>query len=201
MSNAVIEYISNIWYVGDWMKHRYDSYNPYMKKFEAELKQNYPLGEESFTIDHGENYFMFFRRLGEPFYYAIFDEDRVVGTVCYVYRKIAGDYVMYMCDLKFNKTVRGHGLMTKMLYRTIPNCLLRTLKFYAISMNDSEIAVNRIFSMGNNLGDRYNIKIENGGVLAIYSLNYDQMCFVHDLVIMMKSHSTGITKNLLDTHL
>src|SRR5258705_11548925 len=104
MSNVLIELLTNIWYIGDWYPSRYSTYNQYMKDFEQRMSHWYPLGDDTFRIDHGDNYFSFFRRMGEPFYYAIFQEQEqeqkqkyvVIGTVCYVYRKYddTGDCVM-----------------------------------------------------------------------------------------------------------
>lgn len=192
-----MDYLSNIWYVGDWNPARYDSYNNYMKKFEIRLKQNYPLGKDSFSIDHGKNYFTFFRRLGEPFYYAIFDHhDNVIGTVCYVYRKMLGENIMYLCDLKFDPKIRNKGMMNKMLYRTIPTCLMRTKQFYAISMNEdsinNNIIDNKILSMGQHLGRKNNIDINSGGVLNIYLLDFTTMLYVHSLVLFLKGKSCSL---------
>lgn len=196
MSNIICEYLSNIWYIGDWVPSRYDRYNGYMKMFEARLKQQYPLGENSFSIDHGNNYFSFFRRLGEPFYYAIFDDnDNVVGTICYIYRKIFGDYVMYLCDLKFDPQIRNKGMMTKLLYRTIPTCVMRSKQFYAISMNEDVTNTNKILMMGKHLGHKYDININSGGMLNIYSLNYDSMMFVHNLVLFLKGKMCSLDKS------
>lgn len=196
MSLTFLEYMTDIWYVGDWHPQRYTSYNRYVQDYEKRLGQKYPLGEDTFKIDHGKNYFNFFRRLGEPFYYVIFKDQKVVGTICYVYRKIGSEHVMYLCDLKFDPVVRGTGLMTKVMYRTVPTCLLRTNKFYAISMNDTENSPNRIMSMGKGMGQRYGIDIESGGTLYLYSLDYDQMCFVHDLVEWHKTSIRGVDKTI-----
>ncbi|VBB18715.1 hypothetical protein YASMINEVIRUS_1247 [Yasminevirus sp. GU-2018] len=194
MSNVLIEYLSNIWYIGDWFPVRYDTYNEYLKTFERRLKQQYPLGEDTFSISHGKNYFNFFRRLGEPFYYAMFDGDKVVGTVCYVYRKIRGHYIMYLCDLKFDKSIRSKGNMSKLLYRTIPTCLFRTTQFYAISMNDDPNSENRVLQMGRHIGDKYNVNVQSGGILNIYSLNFEQMTFVHDLVVFSKASTCAVDR-------
>src|SRR5579872_6436881 len=196
MSNLLIEYISNIWYVGDWTPIRYYTYNTHMKDFETRLKHYYPFGKDSFCLDHGDNYFMFFRRIGEPFYYALFDttdinnDDIVIGTICYVYRKLRDEYIMYICDLKFDPIIRNKGIMNKIIYRTIPNCLLRTTKFYAISMNDNTDDTNiknknKILKMCRHIASKYNIQI-NSTKLNIYSLDYDQMLFIHNLVTFIK---------------
>ena len=150
MSNILVEYLTNIWYVGDWLPNRYNTYNNYVKTFESKLSESYPMGENSFRINHGKNYFTFFRQLGEPFYYVIFDKQSyglsasetdssiIIGTVAYIYRIIGSHHIMYLCDLKFDKSKRGHGIMYQMLCRTIPTCIFRTNKFYAITMNNGQ---------------------------------------------------------------
>ena len=201
-----MENMSKIWYVGDWKPERYNSYNNYMKTFETKLKHQYPLGEDSFSIDHGTNYFTFFRRLGEPFFYAIIDKGNVVGTICYVYRKIYGRKIMYICDLKFDPQIRNKGMMSTLLQRTIPTCLTRTRSFYAVSMNDDTSSIdeitsstnentNKILSMGQHLGTKYNINIKSGGILNLYSLDYDKMTFVHNIVGLRKSESCSLDSN------
>ena len=193
MSNILVEYLTNIWYVGDWLPNRYNTYNSYVKSFESKLAESYPMGNDSFRINHGKNYFIFFRQLGEPFYYVIFDKtsyglsnlSNVIGTVAYIYRIIGTHHMMYLCDLKFDKSKRGNKMIYQMLFRTIPTCILRTNRFYAISMNNGQ--KNKILEMGKYIGSKYNINIKSGGILNIYSLDYDQMCFVHNLISHYKT--------------
>jgi len=64
-------------------------YNPNLKLFELKTLQKYPLGHDSFIIDHGKDYFAFFKRLGEINYLIIQDNDNktIVGTACAIIRK------------------------------------------------------------------------------------------------------------------
>ncbi len=54
-----------------------------------EKKADYPLGpNERFKIDHGLDYFAFFKRLGLMHYFVAQDEERVVGVAAGVLRTI-----------------------------------------------------------------------------------------------------------------
>jgi hypothetical protein len=187
--NIIIEYLSNIWYIGDSMPRRYENYNHHMKKFEKKLSNWYPYGNTVFCIDHGKNYFSFFRRLGEPFYYALFKENDVVGTICYIHRKINNNNIFYICDLKFDPQIRKQGNLTKIIFRTIPECLLITNKFYAISMNESENQENTIWQIAKHIGSHYNISINNAGILNIYSLPFEKIIIIDKIIKKYKSEN------------
>lgn len=54
----------------------------------ADLEQatSYPLGGDRFEIDHGEDYFAFFTRLGQLYYYVVLDGDRGVAVAAAILR-------------------------------------------------------------------------------------------------------------------
>jgi hypothetical protein len=198
MSNILMEYLTNIWYIGDWMEHRYDTYNKYAKDFENRLTHWYPFNDNNtFKISHGKKYFNFFRRLGEPFYYAMFDNNMMIGTICYIYRDVDSMKHFYICDLKFDKKARHTGLLMKLFLRTCPTCILRTHRFYGISMNDdaARLKGNNILSIGQHIGKKYGINVEHGGMLNIYSLDYETMKIIEDLVILYKSSKNNVREN------
>jgi len=196
MSNIILEYMSGIWYIGDSMTERYVTYNQYLKDFESRVSQWYPLGDKMFRLDHGENYFDFFRRMGKPSYYASFDnEKKVQGTICFIYRKIFRDYVFYVCDLKFDLESRNKGLLKKLLYRTIPSLLLRTNKFYAVSMNE-ENTPNKILQMEQHIGNNFGINVEHGADLNIYSVDYQTMISIQRFIIIQKNNADFFSNSL-----
>lgn len=104
MSNLLVEALTGVWYIGYYQPQRKSYYNPRLKDFERRLRQSYPLGDETFHIDHGRDYFAFFERMGDMFYFALTHpsmgppsfvnppkkespkerEGEVFGSVCYV---------------------------------------------------------------------------------------------------------------------
>jgi hypothetical protein len=168
----------------------YEIYNKHIKEFEYKLSHWYPLGEDEFKIDHGNNYFKFFRRLGEVFYYAVFNSDIIVGTICCVYRVLNNIKMFYMCDLKFDKCVRNKGLMIQILCKIIPICVLKTNKFYAISMNNDQ--PNKILEMCQHIGNKCGVNVKNSGELCLYSFNYEEMMRFQNIVFLYKSYKCKI---------
>jgi hypothetical protein len=89
---------------------------------EIERRVSYPLGEDRFRIDHGRDYFAFFRRLGAPTVLEYQrDDGKVVGACTYVRRRLwiggVSTDALYACDLKLSEDARGAG--RKLLFDTV----------------------------------------------------------------------------------
>lgn len=101
----------------------------------------YPLGDDTFRLDHGSDYFAFFRRLGDVHYYAALAKGEPVAVGAGVLRRVpfrAGERprrAWYLCDLKVRPDFRGGHLPLKMLGRAFLPCYLRCRRGYAITMN------------------------------------------------------------------
>ncbi len=101
----------------------------------------YPLGEDRFRIDHGVDYFAFFRRLGALRYYVAEVDGEVVAVAAGVLRRVplveGGPLkrCWYLCDLKVRPDHRGAHLPLRMLSRAFPLNYLRCPRGYGISMN------------------------------------------------------------------
>lgn len=102
-----------------------------------EKKARYPLGEDSFTIEHGADYFAFFDRLGTVEYHAALDGDRVVAVGCGILRRVPRR-TWYLCDLKVDPEYRGRRIPLAMLSRAFLPNYLRCPRGYAISMNPAK---------------------------------------------------------------
>jgi len=156
------------------------SYNQDLKLFEGAMSQSYPLGNDSFRICHGDNYFDFFRRLGEINYFIINNKQTkmVVGTACCILRTIDEKLFWYACDLKIDKNHRGNNLALKLFLNFFMKFFKTTTSGYLVSMDPGSKQIVYIF---NNIQkslpvNALNIKI--GPTLYIYALPLNTMILI-----------------------
>jgi len=141
---------------------------------ELEASAEYPIGEDMFRIDHGSDYFAFFRRLGRLRYYAWLEGDRLAAVGAAVLRKISETKVRawYLSDLKVHPDFRGQGLPLKIVGRAFLGNYLRCSRAYAISMNTPGQDFNRI----ERLISRFRwARSSEACKLQIWSLDFDTM--------------------------
>lgn len=111
----------------------------------------YPYGSDSFRIDHGEDYFRFFDRLGEVAYYVVTSNGTLCGVAAAVLRKMpygkSGQTVdsWYLCDLKVHPDFRGNGLTMKIFRKGLLASLIKSRRGFAVTMNS--VGPNRIVKM------------------------------------------------------
>lgn len=144
-----------------------------------EKRATYPLGDDFFQIDHGEDYFRFFERLGKMVYYVLVDDvDGVVGAGSGMIRQVpfrAGEKVRstyYICDLKIDPKHRGSNASLKLATHGFFRNYLKCPRGYAITMNDPTHKTNRIVHLAHKF--RW-ASITAEGPLLLYSLNQDEM--------------------------
>lgn len=110
---------------------------------QLEKLASYPLGTDSFQIDHGSDYFAFFDRMGATLYAVALEGDQVVAVAAGILREMPVR-AWYLCDLKVHPDYRKQHIPLHMLSRFfIPN-YLKCRKAYAISMNPHNDSNNRI---------------------------------------------------------
>ena len=138
----------------------------------------YPLGEDSFEIDHGSDYFAFFRRLGVVCPYVVIDEDAVVGLAIGILRELAPSEgvearkAWYICDLKIRSAYRGGRIPWRMFLQSLPRKYPLCPRGYGITMNPSGGRENPVVR----LVKRFSlIPISIGCELWLYSLDADEM--------------------------
>jgi hypothetical protein len=101
----------------------------------------YPIGEDFFEIDHGADYFAFFRRLGEVSPFVVMDDEAVVGLGIGIIRQLSKDAdstpvpAWYVCDLKIHPDYRGRRLPWRMFLHSFPRKYPVCGRGYGISMN------------------------------------------------------------------
>ena len=132
----------------------------------------YPLGEDTFRIDHGDDYFAFFRRMGEVRYAVAFDAaDRLLGIVVGVSRTLpiprAGRSrsIWYLCDLKVFGAGPGISGVSRALAATFRQGLEKG-SGYGISM-DPPAGPNRVVGLLRRIG------FVRAGRLQLFGLDAD----------------------------
>ena len=139
---------------------------------------SYPLGNDRFELDHGSDYFAFFKRLGEVRYYAALDGERVVAVGAGVLRRVAlavgqsPTKVWYGCDVKVHKDYRGGRIPAQMFVKAFPINYLRCPRGYGISMNPGDGSPNRAALGFQKLPF---IPIQAETIIGLVSLDAEQM--------------------------
>ena len=120
---------------------------------DLEKGTSYPLGEDRFEIDHGEDYFAFFTRLGQLRYYVVLNSDHVVAVAAAILRRVppASDKkpktVWYLCDLKVHPEYRGRYLPVSIFVHAFSKLYPLCPRAYAISMDADRERPNRVALM------------------------------------------------------
>jgi hypothetical protein len=143
-----------------------------------EAGARYPLGTDWFQLDHGDDYFAFFDRLGDVHYYAAAAPDgRVAAVGAGIIRRVPfregarARRAFYLCDLKVEPAFRGQRLPFALFRRAFVPCYLRCSRGYAISMDPAQ-GPNRVVHLIERLP---RARIQFAARLFIYSCGADEM--------------------------
>lgn len=155
------------------------------KEFGAKLQQleahaEYPYGDDFFKLDHGENYFAFFERLGKPMFHVALEEGCAVACAAGILRTLrVGSEVFkawYLCDLKIHPDFQGRHIATKLYTKSIVRNYLKSSRGYAISMNPSK-GENSVVKLIQRLPQ---IPISYAGKLNFYSFDERRAAALHE---------------------
>jgi hypothetical protein len=144
----------------------------------------YPLGADTFRIDHGADYFAFFERLGEVRYYVAAEDERPLAVGCGAVRRFpfAGGKVRdawYLCDLKVEPGHRGRRIPLRMAGRAFLPGYWRCARGFGITMNPPR-GENRVVRLASRFRwARFSI----AGTLRLWSLDADAMRRVLPVVV------------------
>ncbi|MFY9589200.1 hypothetical protein [Rickettsia endosymbiont of Halotydeus destructor] len=161
-----------------------EEYNSQLLRFEKYF--TYPFGDDSFTINHGSNYFRFFDLLGTPYILALKDKERIIGITVLVLRNIdilnngQLEPIWYICDLKIHPGYRGEGIIQQVSNFAISNYSKLSSKIYGISMNSTTHKVNRLVYLAKRLT---NINLTYQETLIFYLLNKNQLNHAGNLLM------------------
>lgn len=133
----------------------------------------YPLGTDRFSIDHGDDYFAFFRRLGLMHYFVALEEGELVGVLAAVERSLPwqGDApapCLYLCDLKRRPGAHGGGVLSALGGAFEASVGARGLGAYGVSMNAND-GTNRLAR----LLTRRDPALRAAVILTLFSLDAD----------------------------
>jgi len=157
-------------------KGTWQAYSARLQEFES--KAEYPLGSDAFKISHGDSYFSFFERLGEPVFHVALDGERVIACAAAVLREIPFGAkkirAWYVCDLKVDPDYRRQGIPTRLFLKGLFWNYLRCPRAYGISM-DPLNAPNRVLALSSKLPF---LPFGLAGKLNIYSLSFEEYKFL-----------------------
>lgn len=160
-------------------------YHKQIKTFENKMSTWYPLNlVEEFRIDHGNNYYDFFRRMGKIYMNIVLDKNKkIIGTFSGVLRNINNINIWYLCDLKIDYKHRGNMLTLQIIMNSLR---LRniTKKFYAVSMNNGD-SLNKVVKLANKISKSTYIKIKTE-TMYIYSVESSKMEKIKNILELYK---------------
>lgn len=153
---------------------------PLRAKYSASLQAmeevfTYPLGQSQFMIRHGfghdrYDYFSYFEQLGQPHFYVLELDSKVIGSVCCVLREIEGQKVWYICDLKVIPSAQFRKIPT-LIYQLLHQELLSiTDAFYFVNMSPEKH--NGLYKVAQRLMANFSLKIQP---YYIYELTHENL--------------------------
>jgi len=146
----------------------------------------YPLGDDFFQIDHGDDYFAFFDRLGDVNYYVAIINTELVAVGAGILQSIAdrhndpGKLSWYLCDLKVHPMYQNYRISVRLLEFAITQNIQKCDRGYLISMNPGDGSPNRLVKM---LTRFPIVSLHLATQLNIYSINIQEMQFLEPLLI------------------
>lgn len=172
----------------DITKNDLDIYQSNIKLFEYQISPKLNIFGNDHYINHGKDYFSFFRRLGSIYYFMIqyTEKNLLVGTACAILRKYSycttnkkiNIPFWYLCDLKIDKNHQGKNITIKLFKHMYHKYQLISKRCYLICFENNQ-AIMKIFN-NINLYLRHKFATTN---LLIYAVNHSVMTIIEKLFI------------------
>jgi len=166
--------------------HQREEYNEKLIQFESVFC--YPLGADTFSINHGLDYFAFFDQLGRTHVFIGQEDDQIVAVAIAVSRNIDlyncgnKEKVWYICDLKVHPNHRGKKFLEDFIILCTKKHKHADSKVYGISMNPLN-GINRLTLLLPKLSVLSGLKLSISEELIFYSINHSQLIKVKNLLI------------------
>jgi hypothetical protein len=134
----------------------FNEYSERLQIFEAEFY--YPLGEQRFTIAHGnkeQSYFDFFKQFGQVNYFIVESDNKIIAAGVAILKNIRDNNenqkYWYLADFKITKDFRKKGILKFLTFKYFLSHYFKTNKMIAVNMspiNDNGLVkkVNTLFS-------------------------------------------------------
>lgn len=148
-------------------------YGQMLQRLESTIE--YPYGDDFFKLDHGSDYFAFFKRLGTIKFNLALHRNEVVGCAAGILRTIkfgtAEKRCWYLCDLKVRKDFLGMRIPSMLIRKNLFKNYIVCGRAYAISMNPGN-RENRVI----NLLKKFSwLPFKHVATLNFYTLSYDEV--------------------------
>lgn len=144
-------------------------YQRKLNSFEAQF--TYPLGNDKFRIDHGNDYFKFFERLGKWKLVGIENDSEIIATGLGVLREMDGEKVWYLADLKVSPGYRYQGISRQLIQNNFVSFQKLCNRFFAIAMNN-ELGGNNIDKLLSRIDY---VHFEVAGFIEFFTLTFDEV--------------------------
>lgn len=149
---------------------------------------SYPLGADHFEIDHGGDYFAFFRRLGAVHSFVAEDGEDVVGVLAAVERELrdadtgGAGTVLYLCDLKRRPGASARVMAA--LVRCFDAAFGAGRAGYAVSMNAADGSNRMAAALRRYAPDAHAVT-----VLEIFSLDASTAAAIAPVVVRLRGEA------------
>lgn len=155
-------------------------YNNSLKQFEKKMEQRYALGDKTFTINHGDNYFDFFKRIGKTHYYLIRHHNEIIGTGCAILKTKKAHKFWYLCDLKIDPQHRKRNLTRKLFMKMFGQFISESSSGYLVTMNTNPMT-NPVFSIFRKMTTLCGFNLRYA-TLLIYQIDIDNYNKIYKLL-------------------
>jgi len=150
----------------------------------------YPMGDLTFKLNHGNNYFHFFKRMGEV---RTIGYKNNIGEIIMlstgILRNIENQEVWYLCDLKINPEYVGKRLTLRILKDVLTDFSSISDKAYGIQMNEKG-KENRTSKLLTKFNKGYFSKINT---LVLFTLTKNELLKHKDVIEQYKGYMNTIS--------